>query len=122
MSMDEDRLDLSLMELGPEHMDALTAKIMARVAPEIRRRRAARGALGFVTLWRGPVVAASALITAASLAAILLAGDGNADTPAATADIYDAIEIDQPIRQWLAEGRGPTLVELVTVVEEGYAP
>ena len=122
MSMREDRLDLSMMELGPEQMDRLTAKIMARVEPEMRRRRASRGVLGLVTRWRGPVVAASALITVASLVAILMSGSVVEVAPALTADIYDAIEIQQPVRQWLAEERGPTMAELVTVVEEGYAP
>ena len=122
MTMSEDRLDLSSMELGPEQMERLTAKIMARVEPEMRRRRASRGVLGLVATWRGPVIAASALITAASLAAILLSSPGVETAPLATTDIYDAIELEQPVRQWLAEERGPTLVELVTVVEEGYAP
>ena len=122
MSMSEDRLDLSMMELSPEQMDRLTAKILARVEPELRRRRASRGVLGLVATWRGPVVAASALITAASLAAILLASPAPEVPPGVTADIYDAIELEQPVDRWLAEERGPTVAELVTVMEEGYAP
>lgn len=120
--MDEKPLDLSSIELDPHRAERLVSAIMSRVEPELRRRRAERGILGVLALWRVPVMAAGALITAVSLGALLLAGRTADPGPQVTADIYDALEIEQPVRRWLAEDRGPTRVDLVTVLEEGFAP
>ncbi|HUF26166.1 MAG TPA: hypothetical protein VMM18_04200 [Gemmatimonadaceae bacterium] len=118
--MHEERLDLSSIELEPERRELLVAAIMARAASGLRARRSARGVLVLVGMWRRPVIAASALITAASVAALLL-GSGTAEAvPVATADLYDALQLEQPVREWLSEGRGPTMVDLVSAVEDGF--
>lgn len=116
--MSDEALDLSSMDLDEAHRERLVAAIMARVEPELLRRRSARGVLGLVATWRVPVIAASMLITALSLGALALANRGAEPLPVATVDLYDALELDQPVRRWLAEGRGPTTVDLVTVLEE----
>ena len=115
--MSDEALDLSSIDLDAERRERLVGAIMARVEPELLRRRAARGVLGLVTTWRVPVIAASMLITALSLGALALA-ERAAEPAAVTVDLYDALELDQPVRRWLAEGRGPTTVDLVTVLEE----
>ena len=117
--MSDEALDLSSIDLDPERRERLVASIMARVEPELVRRRSMRGVLGLVATWRVPVIAASMLITALSVGALLVAKRASAETASAVAvDLYDALELDQPVRRWLAEGRGPTTVDLVTVLEE----
>ena len=116
--MSDEPLDLSSIDLDAARRERLVASIMARVEPELLRRRSARGVLGLVGMWRVPVIAASVLITALSLGALALAERDRATPAAVTVDLYDALELDQPVRRWLAEGRGPTAVDLVTVLEE----
>jgi len=116
--MSDEPLDLSSIELDAARRERLVASIVARAEPELLRRRAARGVLGLVGMWRVPVIAASMLITALSLGALVLAERASEAPAAATVDLYDALELDQPVRRWLAEGRGPTTVDLVTVLEE----
>lgn len=115
--MSDEPLDLSTIGLGAARHERLVASIMARAEPELLRRRSARGVLGLVGMWRVPVIAASMLITALSLGALALAERAR-EASAVTVDLYDALELDQPVRRWLAEGRGPTTVDLVTVLEE----
>ena len=115
--MSDEALDLSSIDLDGERRERLVGAIMARVGPELLRRRSARGVLGLVAAWRVPVIAASVLITALSLGALALAERSAAPAPVSV-DLYDALELDQPVRRWLAEGRGPTTVDLVTVLEE----
>lgn len=115
--MSDEALDLSSIELDVARRERLVASIMARVEPELLRRRSARGVLGLVGMWRIPVIAASMLITVLSLGALALAERAQ-EAPAVTVDLYDALELDQPVRRWLAEGRGPTTADLVSVLEE----
>ena len=117
--MSDEALDLSSIDIDSERRERLVASIMARVEPELlARRRSTRGVLGLVALWRIPVIAASMLITALSVGALFMAEQASTEpTPAVAMDLYDALELDQPVRRWLAEGRGPTTVDLVTVLE-----
>ena len=116
--MSDEALDLSSIDLDAVRRERLVAAIMARAEPELLRRRSARGVLGLVSAWRVPVIAASMLITALSLGALALAGRAAESAPSVTVDLYDALELDQPVRRWLAEGRGPTTADLVSVLEE----
>ena len=116
--MSDEALDLSSIDLDEARRERLLAAIMARVEPELVRRRSARGVLGLVSSWRVPVIAASVLITALSLGTLALTDRGAERATTSAVDLYDALELDQPVRRWLAEGRGPTAADLVTVLEE----
>jgi len=75
MDHDGDDVPLDLSSLGPPisapRFDALVASIGRAAAPELQRRRAARGLARVVVAWRRPLMIASGLAAAAGFAVML---------------------------------------------------
>jgi hypothetical protein len=66
-------MDLSPLDprRDPERLERAVASILRDAAPELARRRAPQGVLGWLERWTGVGVAAAVLVAAASLATLL---------------------------------------------------
>lgn len=103
----------------PERRERLVRAIMARVAPELRRRAARRGALATIGSLARPAFAAAALILLVSAAAIGSAAGRGTLAPRLAADVEDVLQPGGAAAAWLTEGRGPSVDDLLVALHEG---
>lgn len=131
-SGDEAPLDLSSLGLEREtaEREALVARIMAAAAPELERRgsgvvplRAAPGALGVLSQWSRPILAAAAVVGLLSTGVLRWTPGSETGTGAVaeaeTALLPEVLGLPTTVATWLDEGRAPTTMDLVLAMEEG---
>ena len=129
-SGDEAPLDLSPLGVDREtaEREALVARIMAAAAPELERRgsgvipiRKARGALGVLSQWSRPILAAAAVVGLLSTGVLRWTPGSEAGTvvEAETALLPEVLGLPSTVATWLDEGRAPTRMDLVLAMEEG---
>lgn len=129
-SGDEVPLDLSALGMDPaaEEREALVARIMAAAAPELERRgsgvlpiRGAPGALGILSQWTRPILAAAALVGLLSTGVLQWspAAETASVAEAEPALLPEVLGLPSTVATWLDEGRSPTTMDLVLAMEEG---
>lgn len=131
-SGDEEPLDLSSLGVVGDtaEREALVARIMAAAAPELERRgsgvvplRAATGALGILSQWSRPILAAAAVVGLLSTGVLRWtpgAGAGAGGEPETdVALLPEVLGLPGTVATWLDEGRAPTTMDLVLAMEEG---
>lgn len=118
--MDGDRLDLSALDptADGERFEGTVARIMARAAPELRRRAAREGLFGALADWAWPALSAAAVLALLSGAALALARqEVSAEETIVT--VVDAMELAEPVSRWIVEDRTPTTSDLIFALEGG---
>ena len=97
-----------------DRLERAVASILREAAPELARRRAPAGVLGWLDRWRRLGLAASAAV--AILAALaLLTVPRNAST---SDGIGDSLGIPQPLAAWADSAGVPGPAELLTQLED----
>ncbi len=131
-SGDEVPLDLSALGVDQDarEREALVARIMAAAAPELERRgsgvvpiREGAGALGVLSQWTRPILAAAAVVGLLSTGVLQWTpgpGTGTmAEAETEAALLPEVLGLPTTVATWLDEGRAPTTMELVLAMEEG---
>ena len=94
--------------------DALAAGIVAAAAPELARRRAARGMVGSILRWARPVGLAAAAVLVIGAIGLVATNDAEAMTvPTSLAEVVDR----EPASTLLATDRPPSASDLARVLE-----
>ncbi|MGH7505809.1 MAG: hypothetical protein ACRELX_09165 [Longimicrobiales bacterium] len=114
--MNADRLDLSPLDPSADasRWEWLVASIVERASPELSRRAARNSLLGSLADWAWPALSAAAVLAVVSGAALALTRQPAEAQP--TVFVAEALEVSEPVRLWLDEGRAPTRSDLVLVL------
>ncbi len=120
--MNDERLDLSPLDPTTDTLRwaRLVRAINTRAAPELAMRAAGgAGLLNELGRWAWPALAAAALVGAISGAALRSATTGPFEPVSLlTGTVIEAFDVSGPVAQWLAEGRSPTVQDIVLALEE----
>jgi len=119
--MDPQRLDLSSLDptANSERWERLVHTIMQRAAPELARRAAAVDPVGMLSSWIRPLIPAAAALAAASAGLLLWSARDGGTAVANVPGVVEALQIPRPAADWLVEGRGPSLQDLLAALEGG---
>jgi len=114
--MNDERLDLSALDptRDPERFERAVGRIMDRAALPLAARRARLTAMGQVTRWWRPMLAAAAALAMAALG-VLTRVDPPAPTELAVAE---AIGIPTTVATWMVSAETPTAAQVYTAFEE----
>lgn len=119
--MNDDRLDLSPLDPAADALRwaRLIRAINSRAAPELALRAAGGpGLLIEVGRWAWPALAAAALVGAISGAALRSATRPGEPASLLSGTVIEAFDVASPVALWLAEGRSPTVADIVLAIEE----
>jgi len=110
-----ERLDLSSLEPDEVQRELLVAAIMARAAGELARRASSDvSPIAVLSGWLRPALAAAAVVAAICMS-VLARGDMTHVEPGA--GYTDALEVPEPLNEWLVTGRAPTATDLLIAME-----
>jgi hypothetical protein len=111
-----DRIDFTAFEPDAAEQDLLVAAILERAAPELARR-AARDVSPIVVLsdWARPALAAAAVLALICLS--VLAGHEFSGVTAPGTGLTEALAVPEPVNEWLAGDRSPTVADLMLAME-----
>ncbi len=117
--MEQDRLDLSRLEtrLDDERFERIVGAILQRARPELARRAARAGLLATLGDWLWPAMAAAALAAMASGAVLTRTVSTVTDPLAFAGGVVPALDVAEPVADWLDEGRSPQIGDLILVME-----
>jgi len=88
------------------------------VAAIVARAAAPRTALGVLVGWRRPALAAAAAIAAVSVGLLWWDPSPVAAAPEGEATVAEALEVPQPVQDWIVEGRSPAHGDLYVALDE----
>lgn len=114
--MEADRLDLSPLDpkTDPDGWERLVARIVDAASPELARRAARASLLGSLAEWRWPALSAAAVLAILSGAALAMTRQQVDAEP--TVSLVEALEVSEPVRDWISEGRAPSTSDLILVL------
>jgi len=114
--MVDDRLDLSSLDPTVDEVGwkRLAASIHRQAAPELARRAARGGVLGVVGHWAWPMLAAASIVAVLSGGALALVRP-----PAVWEGVIQALDLSEPVSEWLEEGRPLNTDDLLLALEGG---
>jgi hypothetical protein len=108
--MDEERLDLSALDprSRPERWEGMVSGILAHAPAAVRER----GLLAVLGEWARPALAAASFVglVSAGLLALSLERDG---APPRAQTLAESL-LPAPLDEWVADGRMPSEVDLLT--------
>ena len=119
MNIDHEPVDLSAVDAfaDPVRLEHAIGRVMARGAPLLARRAAARGVLPLLAGWARPALAMAATVAAVSVGALASTG-GSATAPTSMpAPVAEALGLPAPVSEWLVEGRDPVASDLIVALE-----
>ena len=121
MTTDEPRFDLSALDpaADSERLERSARAIAARVAPSLRRRRARPPVMWLeLAQWRRPVLAAAALVAAASIVVLALPRSGSISVASARpGTLAEAAGVPAAVASWIEIGTPPSNDALLGVQE-----
>jgi hypothetical protein len=113
--MEDERLDLTELELDEARRELMVAAIMARATPELARRAAVDvEPLAMLTNWSRPALAAAAVLAAVCITVLSLE---RVDSPEPGSGIADALAVPEQAAQWLVTERAPTVADILVAIE-----
>lgn len=117
--MSHDPLDLTAIDPSRDAAgwERMVRGIMARAQPELARRAAGAGVLTLLGRWMRPALAAAAVLALASGAALTSANSEAAAAPATPAGVVQALEVPEPVANWLEEERRPETYDVILALE-----
>lgn len=119
MGDEVERIDLGPLDpmADEDRFEEKVASIMSAAGEELATRRYRRNALGQVAVWRRPLLAAAAIVSIASLAALATIDTGTGATDTETG-IAEAIGVPTQVAQWLRSDELPEPAELLLTLED----
>lgn len=114
--MDEERIDLTALELDGAERELLVAAILSRADAELKRRSVLDiSPMLVLSSWARPALAAAALV--ALVCASVLFGVLRTDRGDVGPGLTDALAVPAPVNAWLAGERAPTVGDLLVAME-----
>src|SRR5687768_2726683 len=113
--MMDEQLDLAALELSVEQRELLVASILARASSELSRRAADDvNPIILLSQWMRPALAAAAVLTLICMS-VLSGHDFTSGT--ATRGLTEALNVPEPVNEWLGSDRAPTLEDVLVAME-----
>jgi len=115
--MNDDHIDFGSLDplRDPERVERALRKIARRAAPLLAARRTPRTAFQQVARWRRPMLAAAAVITIASVSALLRFGGSSAESAPPT--VAEVVGVPSTLAGWVRSDSLPTPGEIVVSLE-----
>lgn len=112
-----DELHPEPVDLSPLDPRADRARWEGMVARIVWRATAPRTPMAALVSWRRPALAAAALVAAVS--AGVMWWDGQAAATAGPANtVVEALEVPEPVSDWIVEGRAPHGTDVLVAIDE----
>ncbi len=113
--MHEEPIDLSPLHPArdPARWEAMVANITVRALAE---SAPARSPLAFLVGWARPTLAAAAAVAAVSLG-VLATARGDAGSATAVRSVAEALNLPDPVADWIVEERSPSDADLIHALE-----
>lgn len=118
--MEQERIDLSPLDPAADELEwrRRVAAVVRAAGPELARRSRRVSPVAAVSEWARPAMAAAAALVLLATAALTMIEREQAPV-VVTAGVTEALELPAPAMAWLAEGRPPSVADLVTEIEDG---
>ena len=115
--MNEERQDLSLLDLPTDRVERMVSNIMERSQLELRRRQHAAAAAPRFGLFDGLLAfSRPALATAAMLALVSLVALQQVESDESTDQTFIwSANLPAPVEVWLEEGQPPTMLDMIVL-------
>jgi hypothetical protein len=116
--MEPERLDLSALSARADRsaFERRIRSIVDGAAPELARRAGRGGILVLLGAWSRPALAAAATIAVVATATLFAQRSAPSVAPAGTG-VVQALGVAEPASRWLDEDVGPSVDDLVMVLE-----
>jgi hypothetical protein len=121
--MSDEPLDLSALDPAsdPARLRRMMNSITAGAARALAERRRAVTVVSQLSGWTRSIFAAAAVVSLASASILFFSGQTNGSSEAANATTASAPDLGSAAILWAADGRAPTIGELLDIVgSHGY--